>query len=241
MRYLFVILSLLFMVELAATESTLVSLRGYLGKEQLDESRKVVAAHTVSSDQVVIIQINSTSGDLLQMLDFAKFLYEHRNLHHNKIVIYIEDSAIGPAAILPFLADQLYISQLVSWGDIPLGNEKTVPTNLLRNRVMSLIDVASSKIQILRVLAIAMCDSDVKVVDEQGWKIVPGDQTTYSPVISEKGETLVVNQHQLKDLGLVTESLTIQEFKKKFALEKAESHQAQLSEGLKVFKSLQRS
>src|SRR5262249_23398424 len=86
----------------------------------------------------------------------------------------------------------------------------------LRNRVLSLIDTSSPKAEILKILAIAMSDPEVKVVDEKGWKIVPGDQTTYSPLISEKGETLIVNQHQLKDLGLISESVTPIEFKKRF-------------------------
>lgn len=216
---------------IAENHATILSLKGYLGKEQLDESRKILAAQTQVSDQTIIIEISSTSGDLVQMLDFVKFLYELRSLNRDKIIVYIEDSAIGPAAIIPFIADQLYISLLVSWGDIPLGNEKSVPTNLLRNRVLSLIDTAFPKAEILKVLAIAMCDPDVKVVDEHGWKVVPGDQASYSPVISEKGETLVVNQNQLKDLGLSLGSLTLSEFKKRFSYEQETEKAPELSVG----------
>lgn len=201
-------------------ESTFLSLKGYIGKEQLESARKEISGQTLN--QTIIIEVNSTSGDLTEMLDFAKFLYEWRSAHQNKYVVYIEDSAIGPSAILPFLADDLFISSLVSWGDIPLGNEKNVPTNLLRNRVLSLIDPQSPKAQKLKVLAIAMCDPELKVVDENGWKIIAGDQSTYSPIISEKGETLVVNQHQLKELNLITGSLTPTEFKKKFSIIESE-------------------
>lgn len=210
----------------AESDVTVLSLKGYLGKEQLEESRKILAEKAPTLQQTIIIQINSTSGDLVQMLDFAKFLYEKRTINQSKIIVYIEDSAIGPAAIIPFLADQLYISLLVSWGDIPLNNEKAIPTNLLRNRVLSLIDRASPKAEILKVLAIGMCDPDVRIIDEQGWKVVPEDQTTYSPVISEKGETLVVNQNQLKDLGLITDRLTLDDFKKHFSYVRKESEKA---------------
>ena len=219
----FIFLSFVFSSQIfAETSPTIITLKGYLGKEQLDEARKTAAEQAPGSDQTLIIEINSTVGDLQQMLDFAKFIYELRTLNHDKIIVYIEDSAIGPSAIIPFLADEIYISLLVSWGDIPLGNEKTVPTNLLRNRVLSLIDSSSSKVEILKVLAIAMCDPDVKIVNEQGWKVVPGDQKTYSPVISEKGETLVVNQNQLRELGLVKESMTPTEFRKRFAYQQTE-------------------
>lgn len=195
---------------------TFLSLRGYLNKEKMDEARQAITAQNFQ-DQPLIIEINSTSGDLVQVLDFAKFLYEQKRLNQHKIIVYIEDSAIGPSAILPFLADEIYVSLLVSWGDIPLGNEKTVPTNLLRNRVISFIEGESSHVAILKVLAIAMCDPDVKIVDDKGWKIVSNDQKTYTSTISEKGETLVVNQHQLRDLGLIKGSLSLSDFKKRFA------------------------
>lgn len=211
---------------LKADDSVFVSLRGYLGKEELDKARKVLAAEPNQVNQSIILEINSTSGDIVEVLDFAKFLYELKTVHQNRFIVYIEDSAIGPSAILPFLADELYISWLVSWGDIPLGNEKTVPTNLLRNRVLSLIDNQSSKAAKLKVLALAMTDPDLKIVDEGSWKIVAGDQAVYSPVVSEKGETLVVNQHQLKELNLISESLSIADFKKRFSIPEAEKEQS---------------
>ncbi|MBN9378183.1 MAG: hypothetical protein J0H93_07375 [Chlamydiales bacterium] len=191
-------------------------LKGYLGKEQLSESRKIVSEQSWGPDRSLILEINSTSGDLLQVLDFAKFLYEHQRQYPHKIIVYIQDSAVGPAAILPFLANELYISLLASWGDIPLGNEKTMSTNLLKNRVLSLIDSDLPKAPLLKVLAVGMCDPEVKIIDQQGWKVVPGDQASDAPVISEKGETLVVNQHQLKELGLISQSLSYSEFKKLF-------------------------
>ena len=215
---IFIFLSLFFTSPInAESNATILSLKGHLDQERLDEARKLIAAQAPALDQTIIIEINSTSGDLIQMLDFAKFLYELRTVNHAKIIVYIEDSAIGPAAIIPFLADQLYISLLVSWGDIPLGNEKTISTNLLRNRVLSLITESSPKGNILKVLAIGMVDPDVKIVNENGWKVIQGDQTSHAAVISEKGETLVVNQHQLKDLGLITDTLSLTDFKKHFA------------------------
>lgn len=210
-----------------------LSLKGYLGKEQLEASRQILEQKAQVPEQDIIIEINSTGGDLIQMLDFAKFLYEFRRLTNDKMIVYIEDSAIGPSAILPFLADQLYISLLVSWGDIPIGNEKTVPTNLLRNRVVSLIDPASPHAEILKILAIAMCDPDVRVVEENGWKIT-SENRSYSSVISEKGETLVVNQNQLKALNLMTESLPLNAFNQRFAYQKIEKSSSLRQENLQV-------
>lgn len=223
----FVFISLFFFSQgFSEDKVSFLSMKGYLGKEQLDESRKILTNRPQASNQTIIIEINSTSGDLVQMLDFAKFLYELKHLNHDKLIVYIEDSAIGPSAVIPFLADQLYISLLVAWGDIPLGNEKAMSTNLLRNRVLSLIDASSPKSELLKLLAIAMCDPEVRIIaDQHGWKVASNDQAG-SSLISEKGETLVINQNQLKEIGLAAESLTSNEFKKRFAFRETESEKA---------------
>ena len=99
-------------------------------------------------------------------------------------------------------------------------------TNLLRNRVLSLIDASSPKSELLKLLAIAMCDPEVRIIaDQHGWKVASNDQAG-SSLISEKGETLVINQNQLKEIGLATESLTSNEFKKRFAFRETESEKA---------------
>lgn len=232
-RSFFVFLSFFLSHAFAETPPIVLTLKGYIGKEQLDQFRKTLAQQAQESGKTLVLEINSTGGDLLQMLDFAKDLYELRHLHQDKIVVYIEDSAVGPSAILPFLADELYISLLVSWGDIPLNNEHTVPTNLLRNRVLSLIE-PSSKADILKTLAIAMSDPDVRIVDEKGWKVVPNDQAAYSTVISEKGQTLVINQNQLKELGLVAGSLVLKEFNQRFEYYQAETQEPSDSQSFKI-------
>lgn len=215
---------LCFLLNLSAESSTtLLSLKGYLGKDVFDAARKTIASEAQGSNQTLLIEINSTGGDLAQTLDFAKFLYELRSLNKDKIIVYIEDSAVGPSALIPFLADQIYTSLLVAWGDIPLGNENSSPTNLLRNRILSLIISNTPKTELLKVLAIGMSDPDVKIVADQGWKIIPENQSSSLPLIKEKGETLVINQNQLKELGLVTESLPETDFKKRFTFQQAET------------------
>jgi len=41
-----------------------------------------------------------------------------------KVVVYIRQKALGPAAIIPFLADERYTSLVASWGAIPLGADE---------------------------------------------------------------------------------------------------------------------
>jgi membrane-bound ClpP family serine protease len=195
-------------------EAAYIELNGYLSKEQIEEKKNYLKNESLSKEDIGII-INSTSGDIVETLDFAQFLYEKR-LKDQKIVVYIQNSAIGPSAIIPFLASELYVSPLVSWGDIPLGNEKVYSSNLLKNKVVGLIDDNNAKYSLLRTLATAMTDPDVKVVDEKGWKIIPKNQETEGELITHGGETLVINQRQLKELELIQAPISIVGFKEKW-------------------------
>ena len=150
------------------------------------------------------------------MLKLVKSIYALRVSKGTEIIVYIQESAVGPAAMIPFLADKLYISYFVSWGDIPLGAGDGLPTNILRNTVKSLISSDNSHYRILTLMAIAMTDPAVQVVDDNGWKIAKGDD---KPVISAEWETLVVNHNQLKELGLVSGTLSLEEFQKQFVTE----------------------
>ncbi len=116
---------------------TVLSLQGYLSKEAI--AKALTSLETPPSKQL-ILEINSTSGDLNAVMDLAKRIYELKQDHRFKTTVYINDNAIGPAAILPFLADDLYSSLFVTWGAIPTGSENVLATNILRNRVVSLVN-----------------------------------------------------------------------------------------------------
>lgn len=198
-------------------------LKGFLGKEELKEARQTLEKTQNDRDSsLLVLEINSSSGDLNQVLDLAKAIYELKVLKHLRVIAYINDNAIGPAAALPFVSDELYCSLFVSWGDIPLGSEGSVPTNILRNRVESLIDNRHPKAALLHVLAEAMSDSQVQVVDENGWKAVREAKGTGRSLISAPGQTLVINQNQLKELGLVADILTPEAFYARLGIKPAE-------------------
>ena len=92
------------------------------------------------------------------LLELAKNIYELKIEKGLKVIVYIEDSAVGPAAVIPFLADELYISLAVSWGDIPLGTQQALSTNILRNRVVSFINPQQTQAALLSLMAAAMSD-----------------------------------------------------------------------------------
>lgn len=200
--------------------TTFLNLKGFLSKEKLTESAKTLEklSQTSQKTPILLLEINSMGGDLGQVLDFAKTIYELKKLKQLRVIVYIHDDALGPAAILPFLADELNCSLFVSWGDIPLSTEGALPPNILRNRVRSLIDPQSSHASLLYVLADAMSDPSLQVVNDQGWKIKSGSKEIPAQMISTAGQTLVVNQNQLYELGLVNAILPPQEFEKKYQL-----------------------
>lgn len=189
----------------------IISLKGYLGKEELKNIK------INEESKTLILEVNSSSGDLNQVLDIAKKIYELKQEKNIYLIVYIEDNALGPAAIFPLLADELYISLFVSWGDIPLGNENVMPINILRNRVLSLILPSQPHVELLRLIAEAMTDPSVQIAEDKEWKILKNVKEGENlQTISPKGETLVINQQQLQKLGLVKEVVNIQKFRSMF-------------------------
>jgi membrane-bound ClpP family serine protease len=197
-------------------QTTFLSLKGYWGKDKLAQPKTILdqLAKASGKASVLLLEIDSTAGDLGQVLDFAKTIYELKKLKQLKVIVYIHDNALGPAAILPFLADELVSSLFISWGDIPLSTEGALPPNILRNRVRSLIDPQNPHADLLYVLADAMSDSSLQVVNDRGWRIASGNKNAETQMISTTGQTLVVNQNQLQELGLVKAVISPEEFEK---------------------------
>ncbi len=187
MRHLF-LLCLLFFSALSA--ETVINLNGHLDKKTLD-----VAAQQLTNNTVLVI--DSSSGDLDATLSFAQKLYNR----DQPLTVYIKGRAIGPAAILPFLASDLYSSHFVTWGDIPYGVDKQIPANILRNQVTNLI--RPNQKPILTTLAIAMSDPNVILIEENGKWVIDHSGEKKGKIISAKEEALILNQHTAKDLGLI--------------------------------------
>jgi membrane-bound serine protease (ClpP class) len=191
-----------------------ISLKGFLGKEEISQAEAALKAindnyskNTLKEQHTIILEIDSSSGDLMQLLDFARLIYESKKLHHFKYIVYIDDHAVGPAAILPFLADEIYTSFLASWGDVSMGSEGTLPANLLSNRIQSFVDPNQSKTPLLQSLAHAMSDPSYK-------NNATNRDERLSPMMSI-GQTLVLNQLQIGQLGLSSGILPLSDFKEK--------------------------
>ena len=202
--------------EVFSSDVILITFKGYLGKEQVSKALEPLN-RDVDSSKTLVIEVNSSSGDLAAVLNAAKTIYELKSEKKIPVIVYIDDHAIGPAAILPFLADKLYTSLFVSWGDVPLGNENSFSTNILRNQVVSLLDPRRSHTELLQLLAAAMVDPSIRIVSDQGrWRMADETRDANLPAISAKGETLVVNQNQLKALDLVQGVMNPEKFRSEY-------------------------
>lgn len=210
--------------------SSFLQLKGYLGQEELVKAMQILEKGQEKENQQLIVEVNSESGDLVQVLELAKKIYEAKVLKNLHVIVYLDDKAVGPAAIIPFLADELYCSLFVSWGDIPLGSEGVLSPNLLRNRVNSFINHRHPQAQLLHVLADAMSDPSLQVVNDQGWRIArETKETTYSS-ISAPNQTLVINQNQLQELNLITQMISLDEFESRYGLKSPPVPSSQIEE-----------
>lgn len=214
MRIFYLLLLFAVFTPLFAEEKALMSLRGHLGKEEVKRAEELL--DTLKAHQL-FIEINSTSGDLPLVLDLAKRIYELKVKQGLQTIVYIDDNAVGPAAIIPFLADELYISLSVTWGDIPQGTSQAMATNILRNRVTSFISATHPQMALLSLLAVGMSDPSIQIVDDKGWKMATEATDRSLLRISSPGQPLVVNQNQLQQLKLVS-IMPLDQFEEKFAL-----------------------
>ena len=212
----FLLFSFLDQLNLRAEELKTLSLQfvGHLNHE------KIQAIHESIENEVpqqIVLRIKSETGEINPVIDIAKELYSLRSRSGTKFIVYIDDEAIGPAAILPFLADELYISPTVAWGAItPSGNDVGMPINILRSRTEGLILPNHPHAAILRLLADAMIDPDFQIIDDKGLRKAQADEKNSALLITRPGLTLVINHNQLKEFGLIEQALPYSDFEKKF-------------------------
>lgn len=198
--------------------SKVVKFKGHLDAEKLADINEAIDKVGAEGLLTLLIEIDSTSGDLKEVLETAKRIYSLKAEKGTKVIVYIDDNAIGPSAIIPFLADELYISYFVSWGDIPLGSEEILSTNLLQSRVTSLIPPDKINSALLKLIAEAMCDPKLVLVDDGNLKFVSDAKGLSGTVISSGRETLILNQNQIVARSLSKEMLSPEAFYAKFEL-----------------------
>lgn len=112
------------------------TLRGHLREEHFIPILQ--QAEGLAEGSRFLLQLESSSGDLEDTLRFAEKLFLLRQKKELQLVTYIQ-TALGPAALLPFLAEELQIHPLVLWGDIYAGAERAQSFPLLYKRLEALL------------------------------------------------------------------------------------------------------
>ncbi|MGM0440713.1 MAG: NfeD family protein [Chlamydiota bacterium] len=201
-RIVILLWCLLGMVGPCFSEPVVVDLQGHLDKDKLQGATEKLQEAIVDNPSKVILDLNTHSGDLLEVLDWAQQLYELKRDNDWQLVVYIGGSVFGPGAMIPFVADKRVASLFAVWGDIPSGSEDVLPTNILRSRVRSLISNEDSHAALLRMAAAGMVDPALTIAAENGLTVVRADKADYN-VVSSSGEALVLDHNQLLELELV--------------------------------------
>lgn len=219
------------------SEVRIIRLKGYLDKEIIGEAKKELNQAVSDSSKTLLIEIDSLSGDLQEVLEIARKIYEAKILKKFKVVVYINGNAIGPSASIPFLADELIASAFVSWGGVTVDADSVLPLNILRSRVRSLVPAKKTNRSLLKLLAEGMVDPSMEIIEEKGeWKASEKLEGVNSILVSPKGETLVINHNQLKEQGLAHSFLSREEFLHFFSF--SEKQIPHLEENAATFKTL---
>lgn len=193
---------LLLFLSIGAEERASFSMEfnGYLTAQELKEKEQEIHQRTDKGPTDCFIQVGSDGGELSPLLDLASALYEWKQKGDHRILLHIQNQAVGPAAVLPFLADQLYTSVVASWGDIQLDQMHPLPLNLLRSRLGSLLSGDPHQ-PLLQEVAEAMIDPSIELYLDHGKLLrhsAPGAE-----LLTGSGETLVLHKRQMEALGLL--------------------------------------
>jgi membrane-bound serine protease (ClpP class) len=154
-----------------------------------------------SSVKEIHLKISSFSGDLTACMNFARELHFAKKNYEATLFVYIDEGAIGPAALLPFLADNLTCSQVASWGDIIFEQKDALPVNQLRSQLLDFLDPNEASYLMLKALLEGMINPEIEVYRE-GKELYLSEVKGY--LLSPFQETLVINAFQMRELGLIS-------------------------------------
>lgn len=177
-------------------EDTYVLLKGYLGEDNLSFAHEKIRGVHSNNGGRVILHVNSSSGNLRASLSLAQEIYDLKMRSSKYIIVFIEGKAVGPAAIFPFLADEVIVTPLVAWGDIPYGAKDQMTQEQMRGAVRTLINRNRRAAPTLYNLADAMIDPHYQLIYQEGHGFIEREN---------KGgfDPLVLNLKGMKSLGVV--------------------------------------
>ncbi|SCA58645.1 Uncharacterized protein AB751O23_AI_00200 [Chlamydiales bacterium SCGC AB-751-O23] len=202
----FLFLANFFFQHLAANP---IFLEGYLDKEKLQVATEELFALEIKPElNSLRLHITSYGADYPELFLFSQHLQKFKKNKNLKLEVVIDKQATGGAAILPLLADNLYVTKFSVWGDLN-DDDKTFPAkNILRSQVFSLIDKDRREEKAFRALVEGMIDPSLTIVEKKGklYKKENGKRKGRA-LLSGEGERLVLNYNDLIKLNLADEFL----------------------------------
>jgi len=227
----------LFMVSFCYADNNrqLVVMKGYVNEDDLRIVQDKISLLHDQKDKSLVIMIDSASADMRAVLEIAKRLYEAKIEDDLEIICYIDGNAVGPTAILPFMADELVVSLSASWGDII--KDSVISQNILRSRINSLIPTSKKDARLLMKLAESMIDSAIIVQESSGQlKFLKEDSAISEDIIiiSPAGETLILNQNQIYNHKLSKASMGAVTFQDYVGVENGSEYGFEEKDGLNL-------
>lgn len=209
LRRIVVFICICYFANLQGASTHYLMVNGYLGHSLVQELQEEVLQAQQTQGGELIVHINSSSGNLQQALYLTHQIYDLKNKQHKHVKMYIQGKAVGPAAILPFIADELMTTPLVAWGDIFYGTAKEVKEPVIQECVRKLIQDQQAKAAILNRLCHAMLDPHCRIIYE-------GNHAVIEEEVVKNFDPLILNLKGLQSLGLVDRVVTNEEFKQQF-------------------------
>ncbi len=200
---------------LFSAQENVISLRGYLGQEELDEVFNQVVALRSTRGGELVVQIDSSSGDLDEVLHLSNHIQDLKMSYGKLIVVYIQGKAVGPAAVFPFLADQLITTPLAAWGDIPYGVKKEAIPHSLIKTVQGLINKKSQRVTTLEPIVEAMVDPHAQLVFGRDHEVLS--------TLSQASNPLILNVQGIQALNLLDGIVTDEDFSQTYLHEQSGS------------------
>lgn len=193
---------------LFSQEPYVLSMQGHLSSEMLQDAGDQLDA--LSTDAALLLHINSSSGELSDGLKLAQKIYNLKQSANLTVSVYIDQKALGTAALFPLLADQWMTTPVMVWGDIVKDAHGKIPLNQLQATVLNLIPQEAPNSDTLNLLAQAMINPSVQLVQRGQWELIPQNPP---------GSPLVVNEHQLDAYSISHKTLTPAQFSKEVKIE----------------------
>ena len=182
-------------------------MQGYLEADLINRAFETIEGGR-DADRI-IIQVDSSSGDIQEVLSLVQKIYELQMRENKDVVVYIQGKAVGPAALFPFIADKVMTTPLVAWGDIPYGTHNIMTPEQVSMATKQLINRDRRTAPTLEKLADAMVDPHYQLVYHGSSSEIKRDQNPHF-------DPLVLNLKGMQALGLVDEVLTDDAFSARF-------------------------